>query len=66
MTDNVVEIKKTVTAPSPENGRDAFIDVVLKLIVMASRQDVEQYVDYVLGELWMRGYKVDRHENPAI
>jgi hypothetical protein len=61
MNDNVVEMKMAIKTPSPENGRDALIDVVLKLIVMSSRQDVEQYVDYVLGELWQRGYMVGRH-----
>ena len=61
MSDNVVEMKRAAIAPSPENGREAFVDVVLKLIVMSSRKDVENYVDYVLGELWQRGYKIDRH-----
>lgn len=59
MTDNVIDLDARRPAPNPGNGaRQALIAVALSLPNDTGQNDAEAWSDWILAELWSRGFKV--------
>jgi hypothetical protein len=59
MTAEIVDLSSKRLAPFRGNGaREATIDVALGLPNDTSLPDAEMWADWLLAELWARGFKV--------